>query len=70
MLTSTKLQEVRIGYTHFDWKNLLAIPELAGTPNYVFPALTVGQRRNYPQEFYQNTWSARYDLNWTSTATT
>ena len=38
VLTSTKLQEVRIGYTHFDWKNLLAIPELAGTPNYVFPA--------------------------------
>ena len=65
VLTSTKLQEVRIGYTHFDWKNLLAIPELAGTPNYVFPSLTVGQRRNYPQEFYQNTWSARYDLNWT-----
>jgi hypothetical protein len=65
VLTSTKLQEIRLGYTHFDWKNLLAIRELADTPNYVFPALTVGQRRNYPQEFYQNTWSARYDLNWT-----
>ena len=65
VLTSTKLQEIRVGYTHFDWKNLLAIPALADTPNYVFPALTVGQRRNYPQEFYQNTWSARYDLNWT-----
>ena len=26
------------------------------------PSLTVGQRRNYPQEFYQNTWSVRYDL--------
>ncbi len=65
VLSSTKLQEVRLGYTHFDWKNLLAVSALANTPNYVFPALTVGQRRNYPQEFYQNTWSGRYDLNWT-----
>jgi hypothetical protein len=62
VLTGTTLQEVRFGYTHFDWQNLLAIPELAGTPNYVFPGLTVGQRRNYPQEFFQNTFSARYDL--------
>jgi hypothetical protein len=56
------LQEVRVGYSHFDWKNLLAVPALATTPNYVFPGLTVGQRRNYPQEFFQNTYSFRYDL--------
>jgi hypothetical protein len=66
VLSSTMLQEVRVGYTHFDWQNQLAIPELANTPNYVFPSLTVGQRRNYPQEFFQNTVSARYDLNWTA----
>jgi hypothetical protein len=65
VLSSTTLQEVRVGYTHFDWKNLLAISELASTPNYVFPSLTVGQRRNYPQEFYQDTFSFRYDLNLT-----
>lgn len=65
VLTSTAMQEVRIGYTHFEWKNELAIDALKNTPNYVFPALTVGQRRNYPQEFYQNTVSGRYDLNWT-----
>ncbi|MDH4064681.1 MAG: carboxypeptidase-like regulatory domain-containing protein, partial [Acidobacteriota bacterium] len=68
VLTSTMLQEVRVGYTHFDWKNELAVPELASTPNYVFPSLTVGGRRNYPQEFIQNTISARYDLNWTAGA--
>ena len=62
VLSNTKLQEVKIGYTHFDWQNLLAVPTLANTPNYVFPGLTVGQRRNYPQEFFQNTISARYDL--------
>ena len=62
MLSNTTLQEVKLGYTHFDWQNLLAVPALADTPNYVFPGLTIGQRRNYPQEFFQNTISARYDL--------
>ena len=42
----------------------MAVEALRNTPNYVFPGLTVGQRRNYPQEFFQNTVSARYDLNW------
>ena len=58
VLSDSTIQEVRLGYSHFDWKNQLAVPALANTPNYVFPSLTVGQRRNYPQEFYQNTWSA------------
>ena len=66
VLSNTKLQEVKFGYTHFDWQNLLAEPALASTPNYVFPALIVGQRRNYPQEFFQNTFSARYDLTMTA----
>ncbi len=63
VLSPTKLQEIKIGYTHFDWQNLLAVPALADTPNYVFPGgIIFGQRRNYPQEFFQNTVSARYDL--------
>jgi hypothetical protein len=62
VLSGTTLQEVRVGYTHFDWQNQLAIPALANTPNYVFPGLVVGQRRNYPQEFFQDTYSGRYDL--------
>ncbi len=63
VLSPTTLQEVKIGYTHFDWQNQLAVPALASTPNYVFPGGTIfGQRRNYPQEFFQNTISARYDL--------
>ncbi|OFW39048.1 MAG: hypothetical protein A3J29_16140 [Acidobacteria bacterium RIFCSPLOWO2_12_FULL_67_14b] len=63
VLSNTTLQEVKVGYTHFDWQNLLAIPALANSPNYVFPGgLNIGQRRNYPQEFFQNTISARYDL--------
>jgi len=62
VLSNTTLQEIKLGYTHFDWQNQLAVPALADTPNYVFPGLTIGQRRNYPQEFFQNTFSARYDL--------
>jgi hypothetical protein len=65
VLSNTRLQEVKIGYTHFDWQNLLASDKLKNTPNYVFPGLTIGQRRNYPQEFFQNTFSARYDLTMT-----
>ena len=67
VLSPTKLQEVKIGYTHFDWQNLLAVPSLLNTPNYVFPnGMIFGQRRNYPQEFFQNTISARYDLTMTA----
>ena len=67
VLGPTKLQELKLGYTHFDWQNLLAVPELASTPNYVFPGgIIFGQRRNYPQEFFQNTFSARYDLTMTA----
>lgn len=62
VLSGTTLQEVKVGYTHFDWQNQLAVPALADTPNYVFPGLVVGQRRNYPQEFFQDTFSGRYDL--------
>src|SRR5688572_19778950 len=67
VLSPTKLQEIKIGYTHFDWQNLLAVPSLLNTPNYVFPnGMIFGQRRNYPQEFFQNTVSARYDLTMTA----
>ena len=66
VLSNTTLQEVKVGYTHFDWQNQLVSNKLTNTPNYVFPGLTVGQRRNYPQEFFQNTVSARYDLTLTA----
>jgi hypothetical protein len=63
VLSSSALQEVKFGYSHFDWKNLLAEQGMANSPNLVFPGgVNVGQRRNYPQEFFQNTYSIRYDL--------
>jgi hypothetical protein len=65
VINADLLQEVKVGYSHFDWKNLLAEPDMANFPNLVFPGgLNFGQRRNYPQEFFQNTYSVRYDLSW------
>jgi hypothetical protein len=58
------VQEVKIGYNTFNWGNLLAVPEMAQTPNYVFNGLTVGGPRNFPQEFHQDMYTARYDLSW------
>ena len=62
VISSNVLQEVRVGYSHFDWQNLLAEPDLANSPTSLSRRLNVGQRRNYPQEFFQNTCSFRYDL--------
>ena len=63
VMSSTALQEVKVGYNHFEWRNLLAEPGMANQPNLVFPGgVNIGQRRNYPQEFFQNTFSFRYDL--------
>ncbi len=64
VINSDMSQEVKVGYTHFNWKNGLAIPALANSPSLAFPGQAIGQRRNYPQEFYQNTVSLRYDLSW------
>jgi hypothetical protein len=63
VINQNALQEVKVGYSHFDWKNLLAEQGMANSPNLVFPGgFNLGQRRNYPQEFFQNTYSFRYDL--------
>jgi hypothetical protein len=63
VLSQNALQEVKVGYSHFQWQNLLAVDALANSPNLVFPGgVNIGQRRNYPQEFFQNTYSFRYDL--------
>ena len=70
VISDTAIQEVRVSYSHFDWKNLLAESALANTPNYVFPTITIGQRRNYPQDFYQNTLARATTSPPTSGATT
>jgi hypothetical protein len=63
VLNDAAVQEVRVGVNKFDWQILLAFPEIANTPQYVFPGLTIGGSRNYPQIFEEDQVSARYDLN-------
>jgi hypothetical protein len=79
IIDSNRVQELKIGYNGFNWQNLLAFPQVGGSPqpfgrpadpsarfqaDYVFPGLIVGPPRNFPQLFVQHMGSARYDLNW------
>jgi hypothetical protein len=64
VINANMVQEVKVGYNGFNWANLLAVPEMHNTPNYVFQGLTIGGPRNFPQQFHQDLFSGRYDLNW------
>jgi hypothetical protein len=64
VFASNLFQEIRAGYfKHFSARR--AAPGVAETPTYAFPGLTIGTRSNYPQEFVERVFTARYDLNWT-----
>jgi hypothetical protein len=60
VLSDTKVQEVRIGYNHFDWTRT-PVPGQTGV-EYNFVGLIVGKAYNYPQLFDQNNFESRYDL--------
>jgi hypothetical protein len=64
VISANKVQEIRAGFNHYDWQNLVAAEKMLNTPNYVFPGITFGGPRNFPQHPGQNLGSARYDLNW------
>ncbi len=72
--------ELKIGYNGFEWTNRLADSAVGGCDqsfggpqidqstcfaNYVFPGITFGGPRNFPQLFTQDLGSARFQLNWT-----
>src|SRR3954452_958366 len=63
VLSSTKVQEVRVGYNNFQWANQ-GLPQVGDTIQYSFPGLTLGKPYNYPQWLYQNNFESRYDLSW------
>ena len=44
----------------FDWTIGIVYADF---PQLVFPGLSVGPERNHPQEFWQNQWNGRYELN-------
>jgi hypothetical protein len=64
IMNENMVAELKVGYNHFDWSNLLAFDSLLSTPNIVFPGLTMGGPRNFPQNPGQNMGTARYDLTW------
>jgi len=61
VLSDTKVQEVRVGYNHFDWTRT-PVEGQTGV-EYNFVGLIVGKAYNYPQLFDQNNFESRYDLN-------
>jgi hypothetical protein len=60
VLSDTKVQEIRVGYNHFDWTRT-PVPGQTGV-EYNFVGLIVGKAYNYPQVFDQNNFESRYDL--------
>ncbi|MGH9387780.1 MAG: carboxypeptidase regulatory-like domain-containing protein, partial [Vicinamibacterales bacterium] len=62
VLSDHAIQEVKVGYNKFDWDIDLAFASMAQTPQLVFPGLTIGGSRNYPQYFEELQSSGRYDL--------
>jgi hypothetical protein len=63
VLNPNMVQEVKAGYFHYHWNHVPA-DGVPLTPQYVFPGYIVGARSNYPEEFWQDTPSVRYDLSW------
>ncbi|MBI3261514.1 MAG: TonB-dependent receptor [Acidobacteria bacterium] len=65
VLSDRLVQEVKGGYSTFNWTNGLGVPELSRTPSFTFLGGIIGPPQNFPQEFHQHVVSARYDLTWT-----
>jgi hypothetical protein len=58
------LQEVKASYYHYHW-NYSPAAGVHLTPEYIFSTgLTIGPRWNYPENFFQDEASVRYDLSW------
>lgn len=61
--SSDFVHEVKVGYfKHSSIRTNGTDRGVVLTPTYQFPGLNIGTRPNYPQEFVETTWSARYDL--------
>jgi len=66
IMTSNLLQEVKLGYRHFQWR-FDPLAGTASTPTYQFPGLTLGPAWNYQEGelLGEDRLTFRYDLNWT-----
>jgi hypothetical protein len=61
--SSNLFHELRVNYFHY---NFLHVPLATGpiTPEYIFPGLTLGPNWNYPEDWYQDHLTTRFDVNW------
>lgn len=61
--SSNVLQELKVNYFHYHW-NYFAADGVASTPTYSFPGLSLGTPSNYPQNWFEDFTTTRYDLTW------
>jgi hypothetical protein len=64
VISSTKVQELKVGFNGFFVRFDLLYPAMNNFPAYAFPGLTLGGSTVYPQRAPEATPSVRYDLNW------
>jgi len=62
VLSSSIVQEVKVGKYYYFFMHRPTVALSAQTPVYQFPGLQIGTPSNIPEEFWQDTPSARYDL--------
>jgi len=60
---SNLLQEVKLNYFHYHWYYYPAAG-VPTTPTYSFPGLSLGTPSNYPQNWFEDFTTGRYDLTW------
>jgi hypothetical protein len=61
IMTENTVGELKLGYFYYHWNHTPAA-DVPLTPAYAFPLVQIGARTNYPEEFWQNLPSVRYDL--------
>jgi len=64
VLSSTKVQELKVGFNGFYVRFDLKYPAMNDIPTYSFPGISLGGSTVYPQWAPESTPSARYDLTW------
>jgi hypothetical protein len=57
------LQEFKLNYFHYHWL-YAAASGVPASPTYSFPGLSLGTPSNFPQNWYEDFTTGRYDLTW------
>ena len=60
---SNVLQELKVNYFHYHWLYGPAAG-VPSTPTYSFPGLSLGTPSNYPQNWFEDFTTTRYDVTW------